>query len=535
MAQPPRPAMMMAMARPDPPEPTLIIWICFAAMAVGNFMSLLDVQIVASAIGDIQAGIGASRDEVSWVQTSYLIAEVIAIPLSGFLGRALGVRLLFSTAAIGFSLMSMACAMAWDLPSLIVFRALQGFIGGALIPTTMSMSFLVFPQRHQPMSSKIIGLVSTLGPTLGPSLGGWIAETFDWRWLFWVNVVPGITIATIVWRNLKMPGPNWEMLKAIDLYGLAALAVTLGAAQYTLQQAPKDGWTDPGILAFAAISLISLVVFLFRALRRPIPIVDLRPFANPSFLVATMLGFVLGAALFGPVYLQPVFLAQVRGFNPLQIGHTLFAQGITMMVMAPFTARIAQKISDPRPFAAGAFGLIALSCWMQGQLTAESGLDQFVIPQILRGMGMMTAFVTVMRPAFATLSAELVQSATGLFNLVRNMGGAFGIALLLTVQSHFLALHRQELYAAANPAQQKVQDMLQGMSANMANQGWRGDPDMAALGNYSFYLDREALVMTFNNEFQTLVIALVVAMFGVFLMRKPAMIAAPAPAVAEAR
>ena len=282
MAAPPRPSMMATM-RPDPPEPTLTIWICFAAMAFGNFMSLLDVQIVASSIGDIQSGVGASRDEISWVQTSYLIAEVIAIPLSGFLGRALGVRLLFTIAAAGFAFMSAMCALSWDLPSLIVFRSMQGFIGGALVPTTMSMAFLVFPQRHQPLSSTIVGLVSTLGPTMGPTLGGWIAETWDWRWLFWINVIPGITIATIVWNNLKMPGPNWTMLKAIDFIGLIGLASMLGSAQYVLEEGPKDGWDDPTVLGLMIVSVVGGIVFFTRALSRPIPIVD--PILPPAGIV----------------------------------------------------------------------------------------------------------------------------------------------------------------------------------------------------------------------------------------------------------
>lgn len=528
MAAPTRPTIATSI-RPDPPEPTAAIWICFAAMAFGNFMSLLDVQIVASAIGDIQAGVGATHDEISWVQTAYLIAEVIAIPLSGFLGRALGVRILFCSAALSFSFMSVLCALSWDLTSLVVFRAMQGFAGGALIPTTMSMAFLAFPVRHQPTSSTIIGLVSTMGPTLGPTLGGYIAEAFGWRWLFWVNLIPGIIIATIVWRNLKMPGLNRDMLKAIDFIGLFGLATMLGCAQFVLEEGPKEGWDDPMILSFMALAASGAIVFFGRSLSRAMPIVDLRPFGNPNFFLATCLGVILGASLFGPILLQPLFLSQVRGFNPMEIGHTMFAQGLTMMVMAPFTARITQHITDPRPIASGAFGLIALSCFLQGQLTAEAGLSEFLLPQILRGAGMMMAFVTVMRPAFATLSAELVQSATGLFNLMRNLGGAFGIAILLTVQDHMLALHRQELYAAANPANPKVADMLAGSAQRMDSIGWRGDDDMAALGQYVRYLDREALVMTFNDQFQFLTVALLCAMGAVWLMKKPELAAPPPP------
>jgi DHA2 family multidrug resistance protein len=530
MAQPPSKAAVSLVPRIEPPEPSLAIWISFAAMIFGNFMSLLDVQIVASSIADIQAGVSATRDEVSWVQTSYLIAEVIAIPLSGFLGQALGVRILFSVGAVLFALMSMCCAISWDLQSLIVFRTLQGFVGGALVPTTMSMMYLAFPSRFQPITGAMIGLVSTLAPTMGPTLGGWIAETLSWRWLFWVNVIPGFLISSIVWANLRVSKPNMEMLKQTDFIGLIGLAMMLGSAQYVLEQGPRDGWDAGNVVACMATAALGVAIFFSRAFNRPHPIVNLRPFANPSFAIATILALVLGAAIYGPVFLQPLFLAQIRGYNPMQIGHTMFAQGLVMMACVPFTSRIMMVVSDPRPIAAFAFGIVGLSCWLQSQLTAESSFWEFVIPQMLRGVGMMLSFVTVMRPAFASLPMHLVQSATGLFNLVRNVGGAFGLAILISIQNHSFALHKQELYAAANPALPKVQDMMNGIAAHMSELGWRGDPEQAAVGQYKMFLDREAMVMTFNDQFMFLTIALAIAALGVWLMRKPPPIPPPLPA-----
>src|SRR5262245_21023136 len=231
-----------APARPDD-SPPLHIWIGFIAMVVGQFMAILDIQIVASAIGSIQAGVSASRDEISWVQTAYLIAEVIGIPLSGFLGRAHGTRLLFCLSAIGFSISSLLCAFSWDITSLIVFRALQGFTGAAMIPTVMATLYLAFPQRLQPMTGAMMGMVVTLAPSLGPTIGGYVAEMLGWRALFWINVVPGLLITLVIWNTMaSLDKPNFGLLKKIDLLGLAGLALFLGAAEYTLEEGPGEEW-----------------------------------------------------------------------------------------------------------------------------------------------------------------------------------------------------------------------------------------------------------------------------------------------------
>ncbi len=228
-----------AAAKPDD-SPPLAIWIGFTAMVVGQFMALLDIQIVASALSSIQAGVSASRDEISWVQTAYLIAEVIGIPLSGFLGRALGTRLLFCISSIGFSIASLLCAFAWDINSLIAFRVLQGFTGAAMVPTVMATLYLVFPQRLQPMTGAMMGMVVTLAPSLGPTIGGLVAEFLGWRALFWVNVVPGILITIVIWNTMAaLDKPQFNLLKKIDIIGLLSLALFLGAAETQGRASPS--------------------------------------------------------------------------------------------------------------------------------------------------------------------------------------------------------------------------------------------------------------------------------------------------------
>ncbi|MBL8538152.1 MAG: DHA2 family efflux MFS transporter permease subunit [Hyphomonadaceae bacterium] len=499
-----------ALAGEEEPAPPLIIWIGFAAMVFGNFMAILDIQIVASAIGSIQAGVSASRDEISWVQTAYLIAEVIGIPLSGFLGRALGTRLLFCLSALSFSLSSLLCAFSWDIGSLIVFRALQGFCGAAMIPTTMATLYLVFPRRLQMVGGAIVGMVSTLGPTLGPTLGGYVAEALGWRALFWVNLLPGLIITVVAWRAMERLGEgDHSLLRKIDGLGLVGLAAFLGAAEYVLEEGPAAEWfASSEIVSWTLVSGVGAAIFFWRAFSVETPIVDLRPFRTPTFAVGAALGFIVGLSLFSTVFLTPLFLGSVRGYSALQIGETMFVQGLTMFVAGPILGGIGRRLQDTRVFGGIGFLLVALGSLTQAHLTAQAGFWELLWPQIFRGIGLIMTFSAVMQPALSSLPPHLVHAGSGLFNTMRNLGGAFGIAALATLQSHAFALHRQELYSAADPANPHVQGMIAQMQAYLAQTG-APEPERQALMQYAAMLDREALVMTFNDQF--LFLAIVVA------------------------
>jgi MFS transporter, DHA2 family, multidrug resistance protein len=517
-----------AAAKPDD-SPPLAIWIGFIAMVVGQFMAVLDIQIVASAIGSIQAGVSASRDEISWVQTSYLIAEVIGIPLSGFLGRALGTRLLFCISALAFSFTSLLCAFAWDIHSLIVFRALQGFSGAAMIPTVMATLYLAFPQRLQPMTGAMMGMVITLAPSLGPTIGGMVAEALGWRALFWVNVVPGILITIVIWNTMaSLDKPNFSLLKKIDVWGLLGLALFLGAAEYTLEEGPGNEWfASAEVTTWALVSAIGAALFFWRAFKVETPIVDLKPFGQPTFAIGAGLGFILGLGLFTSVFLTPLFLGSVRGYSALQIGHTMFVQGAVMFLTAPIIGRFGRTMKDTRPLGVLGFLLVGASCWVQAHLTAEAGFWELAWPQVLRALGLMMTFNSVMQPALQSLPPNLVHSGAGLFNTMRNLGGAFGIAALATVQAHSFALHRQELYAAADPSNPHVAGMIAGARAYLEQAG-AADPERQALMRYAALLDREALVMTFNDQFLMLAVVISASAFAMLLLRpKPKPMGAP--------
>ena len=513
----------MSPAHQGPPtdSPPLTIWIGFIAMVVGQFMAILDIQIVASAIGAIQAGVSASRDEISWVQTAYLIAEVIGIPLSGFLGRALGTRLLFCISAVAFSFSSLLCAFSWNIGSLIVFRALQGFSGAAMIPTVMATLYLVFPQRLQPMTGALMGMVITLAPSLGPTIGGYVAETLGWRALFWINLAPGLAITAIIWATMSSLGKsNLALLKKIDVIGLAGLALFLGAAEYTLEEGPSNEWfSDPEIILWALVSVTGAAIFFYRAFKSENPIVDLRPFKTPTFAIGAMLGFILGLGLFSSVFLTPLFLGTVRGYSALQIGHTMFVQGAVMFFTAPIIGRLGRTMADTRPLGFLGFMLVGISCVMQSHLTAQAGFWELCWPQVVRALGLMSTFSSVMQPALQSLPPAQMHSGAGLFNTMRNLGGAFGIAGLATLQTHAFALHREELYNAASPTNPHVQGMIQGMQAYLEQAG-AINPERQALMQYAAILDREALVMTFNDQFLFLGGVIGLSAFAMWFLRR---------------
>src|ERR1700676_966995 len=277
----------------------------FLIMVFGMFMSILDIQIVSASLSEIQAGLSASSSEVSWVQTAYLIAEVIAIPLSGFLSRALGTRLLFAISAAGFTLASLACGFTSSIEQMILWRAIQGFLGAGMIPTVFASAYTVFPRSKFYIVVPIIGLVATLAPTIGPTVGGFITDAMSWHWLFFINVVPGIGITVGVLALVDFDQPNFALLDRFDWFGLIAMAGFLGALEYVLEEGPQYEWLqDTSVAVCAWICGISAIAFFYRVLTAEEPIVDLRAFTDRNFVIGCLLQFCVGIALHGLTYMS---------------------------------------------------------------------------------------------------------------------------------------------------------------------------------------------------------------------------------------
>ncbi len=356
--------------------------VTFIVMVFGMFMAILDIQIVSASLSEIQAGISASADEIPWVQTSYLIAEVIMIPLSGFLSRALSTRYLFVISAAGFTLMSIMCATATSIQEMIVWRALQGFIGGGMIPTVFASAFTIFPKSKQPAVQPLIGLVATLAPTIGPTIGGYLTDLFSWHWLFLVNVLPGIVVTVVSWALIDFDKPNFKLLRNFDWIGFLTMAGFLGALEYILEEGPTDNWFDSDHITMGVFFSATCAIFFFwRVLTAEHPVVDLSAFKDRNFATGSLFSFVLGVGLYGLTYLYPVYLARVRGYSALQVGETMFVTGICMFLMAPVSGKLMQRGVDPRLMLALGFTGLAAGTWQVSLMTVDYDFYELLVPQ----------------------------------------------------------------------------------------------------------------------------------------------------------
>jgi MFS transporter, DHA2 family, multidrug resistance protein len=500
--------------------------VAFLAMCFGMFMAFLDIQVVSASLSEIQAGLAASSDEITWVQTSYLMAEVVAIPLSGFLSRALGTRIMFATAAGGFTFASLMCGMTSTMGQMIVWRALQGFIGGGMVPTVFASAYSIFPRSKQPIVTPLIGLVATLAPTIGPTVGGYLTDLMSWHWLFFINIGPGILVTIAAITLIDFDQPNFSLFEHFDWVGLIFMALFLGALEYVLEEGPRYDWFEDQTIAMAAVvSATSAVIFFARVLTARQPIVDLRAFADRNFALGSIFSFVLGIGLYGLTYLYPIYLSQIRGFNALMIGQTLFISGATMFLTAPLVGRLMTRV-DARYMLAFGFAVVALSNWQMTWLTKDWEFWQLFVPQLLRGFGMMFAIVPITNISLGTLPPERLKNASGLFNLTRNLGGAVGLAGLNTVLDKRIDLHLARLHESITWARQPVMEALNNFTAHMPGSN---ASDMA-LKQMFLFVRKQATVLAFADVF--LQLCLMFAGFAalVWLMRRPPKIGASAEA-----
>lgn len=498
----------------------------FVVMCFGMFMAILDIQIVSASLNEIQAGLSASADEIPWVQTSYLIAEVIAIPLSGYLSRALGTRTLFTIAAAGFTLASVMCGLSSSINSMIVWRAIQGFIGGGMVPTVFAAAYVIFPGPQQKLVAPVVGLIATLAPTVGPTIGGYVTELLSWHWLFFINIVPGIAVTFLAATLIDFDKPEYSLLRKFDWAGLLSMAGFLGTLEYVLEEGPRKEWFDDSlILVMAVVSAFCAAAFFYRVLTAAEPIVDIRAFADRNFAIGSLFSFVLGIGLYGLTYLYPVYLAQVRGYNALMIGDTMFISGMAMFISAPIVGQLVQRF-DPRYVLMAGFLFFAFGTWQMTAITKDWDFWELLWPQIFRGVGLMAAIVPVTNTALGTLPPARIKNASGLFNLTRNLGGAIGLAVINTLLNDRMDLHLARLHEAVNAASVPATETLTQLTQKFGGL----DGELKALKQMSLMARQQASVMSFADIFLVLTVLFVaLAMLGV-IMRKPKAAGAPAGA-----
>lgn len=500
----------------------------FVVMCVGMFIALLDIQIVASSLQDIGGGLSAAQDEISWVQTAYLIAEIIMIPLSGWLTRVFSTRWLFTISAAGFTVSSMLCGLAWNIQSMILFRALQGGLGASMIPTVFTSSLYYFQGKRRVYSAAVVGTIASIAPILGPVIGGWITDTLNWHWLFYINLLPGIAITILVAMLVRIDEPDLSLLKGADYLGIILMALGLGNLEYVLEEGTRWNWFDDATIRTSAWTAgISLVLFVVRSLTFHNPVVDLRALKNRNFSLGCLLSFITGIGIFSTIYLTPLFLGYVRGFSAWQTGLAIFSTGVASLAGVPVYIALARKV-DLRWLMIFGLASFGIAMWYYSFITHDWGAAQLLLPQVFRGFPQVFAVAPAVNLGLASLPPERLKFASGLFNMMRNLGGAVGIAAsaaIINDQTNFHFLMIASRLTPANGAMDRFVHRV--VERYAAIPGSLDAGHAAALKQLWLLAYREASTLAYADAFRAIMVAFILATLLVPFMRKVATPAGP--------
>lgn len=472
----------------------LSVWIGYLALCLGMFMAILDIQIVASSLPAIQNALHIATSNLSWIQTAYLIAEIIAIPLTGWLTRLLSLRWLFVTAVIGFMATSIGCAASNGFEMLLAFRVVQGFCGGSLIPIVFTSIFVLFPERRHVLATTIGGLFAMLAPTIGPVMGGYITQFYSWKWLFLINIVPGLVVTAIAALYVRIGKPDWSIWKQLDALSLILIALCLASLELLLKEGPIYHWCGNFIIMLLILCPTTGMMVIRRCLHRSEPVIDMRCFASHRFVIGCFYSFVLGMGLFGSVYVMPLYLGFVRQHTAFEIGKIMIVMGAAQLIMAPIAA-LAEKRIPAMWLTALGYGLFTTGLISNGFMTYESDFQELFWPQILRGAAVLFCLLPTTALSLNGLPAERLSNASGLFNLMRNLGGAIGIALIDTILEQRTSIHATYLASRLQTGDSTVLRII-GLPVSYLHTmpfGQAGDAIIVPL------VHRAALVMSFNE------------------------------------
>lgn len=491
----------------------------FYLMLIGLFMAILDIQIVASSLNEIQGALAASSDEINWVQTAYMVAEIVMIPMTGWLSRLLSTRILFCTATLMFTLMSIGCAFSTTINTMLIFRVIQGFFGGAMIPSVFSAMFFIFKKEEQNKASILAGMVATLAPTLGPTLGGLLTSAYSWHWLFLINVIPGIIVTVGIFLFLDLDKPDFSILKNFDYQGFFLIAICLGCNEIFLEKGNEYNWFDSNFIrVFCGIAFVSFILLVVRELTCENPIVDFRAFKDRNFSIGCLLSFSVGVGLYGIVYLLPTLLIVIKNYNSLQIGHVMFLAGAAQLVSGVLVGFLSKKL-PPKTILFIGILFFGIGVLLNGQLTTDVSFEELIVPQVVRGLAMMLCFVPMTNVALGYLPPSVIPNASGLYNLMRNLGGAIGMAILSTLISNRMRLHFSYLGESLNYSRLSLLDsstasaIMDPTTNILFNEG----PGFRLLARQ---VTQQAYMLAYNDVF-TFVGAYLLCCLGLLIFVKP--------------
>jgi DHA2 family multidrug resistance protein len=493
------------------------VGITIAAMAAA-LMAILDISIVNVALSDIRASFGTPLDQIAWVSTGYMMANVVVIPMTGWLQRRFGFRKYFTGSIILFIIASALCGMSWNLGSLVAFRILQGCGGGAIIPTAQSLLFARYPKEEHGMAGALFGIGAMTGPLLGPTLGGYLIDVSSWHWIFLINVPIGLFAAFMAWRSIEEPGYE-RPAEGIDRNGIALLAVGMASLQYVLEEGNRDNWFEsPTIAVLAALAFVSLITFVVHELEADNPVVDLRVFKNRSYTAATGINFLIGTALFSGGFLFSLYCGAIMHYKALDIGLLFLKGSAIQLLLMPLIGKFGSRF-DSRALVAFGVCVLTVSLWMNGSFSSQSSDFDLIKPVFVRAVGLCFIFVPLSVIALSDLSPQLRGSATGLFNLTRELGGSIGTAAMSSLLSHDAARAYQALSENVSGLNPLAREQL---AATQAGIGWKlFDPASGALTIMQGRLNQQALIRSFNENFTMLALIFAGSLALIFMLKRP--------------
>ena len=506
----------------DPGRASVTTWIAVLAAMIGSFMAILNIQITNASLLNIEGGIGTGVDNGSWISTSYLIGEIIVIPLTDYLSRVFSFRIYMLASATLFAVFSVACSFTHDLPSMIVTRGLQGFAGGVLIPMAFTLVLTKLPKPQQPIGLAIFALSVTFAPAIGPTIGGYLTENYGWRTIFFVNVIPTAVMVSALYLTLERAPMQFKLLREGDWAGIVTMAIGLSALQTVLEEGNKDDWFfSPFIMRLAVTAAVSLSLFIWIELTVEKPLIRLRLLTNRNFGIGTIAVTLVGFALFGSVYLLPAYLGQAQGYNSEQIGAVLAWTGLPQLLLIPLIPKMMQRF-DTRYIAFVGLSIFAYSCFMNIEMSPDYAGDQLWIPNIVRAIGQAMVLTPLTSVTTSEIAPQDAAAASGISNMLRNLGGAIGTAVLATVITKREQFHSNIIGQSVTPGREEVQDRITELTNYFIARGVT-DPAAAhhqaivALGNA---VKHQALVMGFSDTFGVIGVVLVIAAVAVLFTRK---------------
>jgi DHA2 family multidrug resistance protein len=498
-------------------------WIAVFAGALGALIASLDISIVNSALPQIQGEIGASGTEGTWISTGYLVSEVVVIPLTAWLTRVLGLRTLLLGCAVLFTLFSIVCGSCHTLALMIVGRVGQGFTGGALIPTAQTIIRTRLPTRQMPLGMTIFGLIVLLGPLVGPVLGGWLTESYSWRWCFFLNIPVACALVALLLLGLPYERIKPDLFWRADWVGIVGLTMFLSALTVVLEEGQRDRWFESDLIRGLSVACaVGFFLLLFAQATAARPVIKLRLLLNKSYASVIIIVVAVGSGLYGILYVLPQFLSGVAGYNAAQSGRVLFISGIPAFLMMPILPSMLGRLNI-RLMVSGGLLCFAASCFLDIHLTAQDTGGAFVWSQLLRGVGQILSLMPLNQASVGAVSRADAADAAGLYNMARNLGGSLGLAALGIFIDRRMELHADTIRETVRANAPLVQERIAGMAAHFIVTG--SDPAYArqqALGQLAGQIHIQAVVMTYSECFWVLGVAILASLPLVLLLHRPA-------------